>query len=167
MASYTEEAYESALIELFQNMGYTHVYGPDVERNFYSPLYDIVLESSIRRQNPSLPADAISDALFKLRNFDNDDLVKKNELFMDYLQNGVPVRFVVKGEEQSSLAYLVDYKHPENNSFIVANQWTYIENSNKRPDMVLFLNGIPVLPRHCLRSRLRLSCPSLEWQLQR
>ena len=145
MASYNEEAYENALIELFQNMGYTHVYGPDVERNFCSPLYDIVLESSIRRLNPSLPADAISDALFKLRNFDNNDLVKKNELFMDYLQNGVPVRFVVKGEEQSSLAYLVDYKRPENNSFIVANQWTYIENSNKRPDMVLFLNGLPVV----------------------
>lgn len=146
MASFfNENSYESGLIELFKDMGYTHVYGPDVERNFNSPLYDMVLEKSIRHLNPFLPPDAIADALFKLRNFDNDDLVKKNALFMEYLQNGVPVRFVVKGEEQSSIVYLVDYARPENNSFIVANQWTYIEHSNKRPDIVLFLNGLPVV----------------------
>lgn len=144
-SSFNENSYESGLIELFKDMGYSHVYGPDVERNFNSPLYDMVLEKSIRHLNPFLPSDAIADALFKLRNFDNDDLVKKNALFMDYLQNGVPVRFVVKGEEQSSIVYLVDYARLENNSFIVANQWTYIEHSNKRPDIVLFLNGLPVV----------------------
>ena len=144
-SSFNENSYESGLIELFKDMGYSHVYGPDVERNFNSPLYDMVLEKSIRHLNPFLPPDAIADAFFKLKNFDNDDLVKKNALFMDYLQNGVPVRFVVKGEEQSSIVYLVDYARPENNSFIVANQWTYIEHSNKRPDIVLFLNGLPVV----------------------
>ena len=64
---------------------------------------------------------------------------------MDYLQNGIPVRYFEKGEERSSIVYLVDYKNPDNNSFIVANQWTFIENSNKRPDILLFLNGIPVV----------------------
>lgn len=49
------------------------------------------------------------------------------------------------GEERSSIVYLVDYKNPDNNSFIVANQWTFIENSNKRPDVILFLNGLPVV----------------------
>ena len=49
------------------------------------------------------------------------------------------------GEEHSSIVYLVDYKNPDNNSFIIANQWTFIENSNKRPDIILFLNGIPVV----------------------
>ena len=64
---------------------------------------------------------------------------------MDYLQNGIPVRYSVSGEECSSIVYLVDYKNPDNNSFIVANQWTFIENSNKRPDVILFLNGLPVV----------------------
>ena len=64
---------------------------------------------------------------------------------MDYLQNGIPVRYLVDGEEHSSIVYLVDYKNPDNNSFIIANQWTFIENSNKRPDVILFLNGIPVI----------------------
>lgn len=64
---------------------------------------------------------------------------------MDYLQNGIPVRYFVDGEERSSIVYLVDYKNPENNSFFVANQWTFIENSNKRPDLILFLNGLPIV----------------------
>ncbi|MCD8376128.1 MAG: HsdR family type I site-specific deoxyribonuclease, partial [Oscillospiraceae bacterium] len=126
-------------------MGYTYVYGPDIDRDFRSPLYDEVLESCIADLNPSLPEDAIADALYKLRNFENGELVQKNELFMDYLQNGIPVRYFVKGEERSSIAYLVDYNNPDNNSFIVANQWTFVENSNKRPDVILFLNGLPVV----------------------
>lgn len=142
---YTEADYESSVTELFEGMGYTHVYGPDIERDFRNPLYDEVLESYIVRLNPELPEDAIADALYKLRNFENGELVQKNELFMDYLQNGIPVRFFVKGEERSSIAYLVDYCNPDNNSFIVANQWTFVENSNKRPDVLLFLNGLPVV----------------------
>lgn len=71
--------------------------------------------------------------------------MQKNAVFMDYLQNGIPVRYFVDGEERSSIVYLVDYKNPDNNSFIVANQWTFIENSNKRPDVILFLNGLPVV----------------------
>ena len=126
-------------------MGYEYAYGPDIERDFYSPLYEEVLLDSLYRLNRGLPDDAIQDALFKLKNFENGELVQKNAVFMDYLQNGIPVRFFVGGEERSSIVYLVDYKNPDNNSFIVANQWTFIENSNKRPDVILFLNGLPVV----------------------
>ena len=92
-----------------------------------------------------MPEDAIADALFKLKNFENAELVQKNELFMDYLQHGIEVRYFVDGEERFGLVYIVDYKNPDNNSFVVANQWTFIENSNKRPDVLLFLNGMPVV----------------------
>ena len=64
---------------------------------------------------------------------------------MDYLQNGIEVRYLKDGEEHSDIAYLVDYENVENNSFIIANQWTFIENSEKRPDVILFLNGLPVV----------------------
>lgn len=143
---YTEADYENSVIELFRNdLGYEYAYGPDIERDFYSPLYEEVLLDSLYRLNRGLPDDAISDALFKLKNFENGELVQKNAVFMDYLQNGIPVRYFVDGEERSSIVYLVDYKNPDNNSFIVANQWTFIENSNKRPDVILFLNGLPVV----------------------
>lgn len=142
---YTEADYENSIIELFQNMGYRYVYAPDLERDFRSPLYEEELEAAVHRLNPDMPEDAIADALFKLKNFENAELVQKNELFMDYLQHGIEVRYFVKGEERSGLVYIVDYKNPENNSFVVANQWTFIENSNKRPDVLLFLNGLPVV----------------------
>lgn len=143
---YTEADYENSVIELFKNdLGYEYAYGPDIERDFYSPLYEEVLLDSLYRLNRGLPDDAIQDALFKLKNFENGELVQKNAVFMDYLQNGIPVRYFVDGEERSSIVYLVDYKNPDNNSFIVANQWTFIENSNKRPDVILFLNGLPVV----------------------
>lgn len=145
-ANYTEANYENSVIELFRNdLGYDYAYGPDIERDFYSPLYEEVLLDSLYRLNRGLPDDAIQDALFKLKNFENGELVQKNAVFMDYLQNGIPVRYFVDGEERSSIVYLVDYKNPDNNSFIVANQWTFIENSNKRPDVILFLNGLPVV----------------------
>ena len=142
---YTEADYENSIIELFQNMGYRYVYAPDLERDFRSPLYEEELLSALHRLNPKMPEDAITDALFKLKNFENAELVQKNELFMDYFQHGIEVRYFVKGEERSGLVYLVDYKNPENNSYVVANQWTFIENSNKRPDVLLFLNGLPVV----------------------
>lgn len=143
---FTENNYEQAIIQLFRNdLGYEYAYGPDIERDFYSPLYEEVLLDSLYRLNRGLPDDAIQDALFKLKNFENGELVQKNAVFMDYLQNGIPVRYFVDGEERSSIVYLVDYKNPDNNSFIVANQWTFIENSNKRPDVILFLNGLPVV----------------------
>ena len=143
---FREEDYEKSLIELFQNdLEYEYVYGPDIVRDFYSPFYEDVLIESLYRINHGATKDAIQDALFKLKNFENGELVQKNAIFMDYLQNGIPVRYFVDGEERSSIVYLVDYKNSENNSFVVANQWTFIENSNKRPDLILFLNGLPIV----------------------
>ena len=143
---YSEADYENSIIELFKNdLEYEYIYGPDIERDFYVPYYEDVLIDSLYKLNRGLPDDAIQDALFKLKNFENGELIRQNAIFMDYLQNGIPVRYVDNGEECSSIVYIVDYKNVDNNSFIVANQWTFIENSNKRPDVILFLNGLPVV----------------------
>ena len=143
--SFTEADYENSVLDLFREMNYDYVYGPDIERNLRSPLYDDILEESLYRINPNYNDKAIVDALYKLRNFENADLVTKNKVFMDYLQNGIPVKYQENSEETSTIVYLVDYAHVENNSFIVANQWTFIENSNKRPDILIFLNGMPII----------------------
>lgn len=143
---YNEESYENSIIDLFENdLQYQRVYGPDIVRDFYNPLYEDVLIESIERINRRLPRSAIDDALYKLKNFENGELVQKNMVFMDYLQNGVPVRYFDGSEEKSSIVYLIDYDNVNNNSFIVANQWTFIENSNKRPDIILFINGLPLV----------------------
>lgn len=145
MSEYNEADYEQTIIELFENMDYEHAYGPDIDRDYCDPLYEDILEDSLRRINPDMPDCAIQEALFKLRNFENADLVQKNALFTNYIQHGVEVRYFVGEEERAGLVYLVDYDHPYKNSFIIANQWTFIENSEKRPDVLIFLNGLPVV----------------------
>ena len=146
MQGLTEAAYENSVIELFQHLGYTHVYGPDVDnRDFNSPLYLDILEDSIFSINPNVPKSAIQEALFKIKNFDNGELLQQNKIFMDYLQNGITVKYLENGEQRSTIVYLIDYKNVDNNSFIVANQWTFVENSEKRPDVLLFINGLPLV----------------------
>lgn len=145
-AFYTEADYENSVTGLFRDeLDYDYVYGPDIERDFKSPLYDEVLEESLMRINKGTPYDAIQEALLKLRNFENGELTQKNAVFTEYLQSGIQVRYFEKGEERSTIVYLADYDNAANNSFIVANQWTFIENSEKRPDVLLFLNGLPVV----------------------
>ena len=143
---FTEDMFEQAVIELFENMGYTHIFAPDMERDYSSPLLDSVLMDSLVKLNKGLPLDAITEAINKLRNFDTGSQLQKNMQFMDYLQNGVQVRYFVKGEERTSIVYLVDYNNVANNSFYVVNQFTYIENgNNRRPDIILFINGLPLV----------------------
>ena len=143
--AFAEDNYENSVIQLFTEMGYRYLYGPEVERDYRSPLYDAELEESVRRINKGISEDAIQDALFRLRNIEIGELAQKNEVFMDYLQNGIAARYYENGEERSEIVRLIDYDKPQNNSFIVANQWTYIENSNKRPDVILFINGLPLV----------------------
>ena len=146
VAFYTESNYENALMELFEKeLGYACVCGYNVNRNVKSPLYDEVLEESIFRINKDKPYNAIKAAISKVTDFENGTLIQKNVVFTDYLQNGIPVKYVENGEECSTLIYLVDWKNIDNNSFICANQWTFIENSNRRPDMLLFINGLPLV----------------------
>ena len=143
---FTESNYENAVLQLLnEELGYTYAYGPDVERDYHSPLYEDVLLPSLQRINKSLPMDALTETIYKLKNFETGTLLQKNMVFMDYLQNGVPVKYYDKGEERSTLVYLVDFKNPASNEFTVANQWTFIENSEKRPDVILFVNGLPLV----------------------
>ncbi len=144
--SFTETHYENAVLQLFrEQLGYTYLYGPDVARDYHSPLYEDILLPCLRRVNPALPLEALTEAVYKLQNFESGTLLQKNMVFMDYLQNGVPVKYFADGEERSALVYLIDYQDPANNDFTIVNQWTVVENSEKRPDVVLFVNGLPLV----------------------
>ena len=143
--AYTEANYENAVIQLIEQLGYTHVYGPDVERDYTDPLYSEVLEGSLIAVNPGVPQAAINEALFKLRNIENGKLEQRNIIFTDYLQNGIEVAYFHNGEQKYERVHLIDYAHIDRNSFIVANQWTFQEHSEKRPDVVIFVNGLPLV----------------------
>ena len=147
MFSFTEDTFEQAVIELFENMGYTHIYAPDMNRTDYSrPLLDDVLRDCLVRLNRNLPVTAIDEAILKLNDFDAGSLLQKNIVFMDYLQNGITVKYAVKGEERSSVVRLIDYTDAAKNDFYVVNQYTFVENgNNRRPDIILFINGMPLV----------------------
>lgn len=144
-----EDFYEQALIEhLRDDLGYKYLHGPDVVRS--TPDYrDVflpgVLPSSIQRINPELPPQAIEQAILKISSIDAGSLYQKNEVFNDYLQSGVEVHFFDGMQERDDIVYLLDYKNPLNNDFHVVNQWTFVEYSEKRPDLIVFVNGIPLV----------------------
>lgn len=144
--SYTEENYENGVIELFRNsLGYSYQYGPDVVRDYRNPLYEAALVSSLEAINAPLPHTAVAEAIHKLKNLDSGSLLQKNMIFMDYLQNGIPVSYFENGSQRSALVRLIDYEHTEKNDFTIINQWTFVERSQKRPDVVLFVNGLPLV----------------------
>ena len=144
--AYIEANYENAVIDVLRDtLGYDHVYAPDIERDYSDPLYESKLAEALHRINPDLPEAALSEAVYKLRNIGNGTLLQRNAVFMDYLQNGIAVSYHDGDEQCFALVLIVDYNNIGNNSFIVANQWTITENSEKRPDIIVFLNGLPVV----------------------
>ena len=143
---FNENTYEQAIIELFKNMGYSHIYAPEMERDYSSPIMEATLLDCLVRLNRGLPIEAIKEAISKLKNFDNGSLVQKNAVFMGYLQDGIEVKYFHKAEEKSSIVKLIDYEKVENNTFEVVNQFTFIEGyNNRRPDIILFINGLPLV----------------------
>ena len=143
---YTEANYENAVIQLLtETLGYSYAYGPDIDRDYHDPLYEDLLLPALQRINPGLPMEALNEAVYKIKNFETGTLLQKNMTFTDYMQSGVPVKYFMDGEEQSALVYLIDFRNPANNDFTVVNQWTIVENSEKRPDVILFVNGLPLV----------------------
>ena len=145
MSIFDEGSYENAVLSLLENLGYEHLYGPDIERDYTVPFYQAQLAHSLMLVNPTKPAVAIEEAIRKVRDIDSGTLIQKNEKFMDYLQNGVEVSYLHKGEAFNDIVYLIDYAHPDRNSFQAINQWTFVEKSEKRADIMIFVNGLPLV----------------------
>lgn len=143
--SFTEDNYEKALISLFEGMGYQYLYGPNIERDYYVPYYEAQLEESLQTVNPKKPHAAIHEANIKLRNIDMGSLTQRNETFTDYLQHGIEVSYFNGKEMRNEMVYLIDFEHTDKNTFQVINQWTFIENAEKRADIIVFVNGLPLV----------------------
>ena len=151
MADYNEDHYEQTLIELFsEQLGYEYESGYDIQSNFadkdyYCPVYRERLMTMLRQLNKALPQTALDEAERKLLHIEAGNMVQNNELFMDYLQHGIEVSFHDGKELKNDIVYLVDYRDVSRNDFLLVNQWTYVEKSKKRADLILFLNGLPVV----------------------
>ena len=142
---FTEDSYEKALIGLFQEMGYEYAYGPDIERDYHEPYYKDQMLASLPQVNPGKHRNAIAEAIKKVTSIDTGDICQRNSVFMDYLQNGVEVTFHDGKETRNDIIYMVDYDNIHKNTFQIINQWTYVEKSEKRADLIVFINGLPLV----------------------
>lgn len=143
---FTEDAYEQTLIALFRDeLGYAYECGYDVERDIKEPFYRADLVASMRRLNPELPADLMDDGIKKITDIHIGTLEQNNEQFTLWMQNGMEVGYTQDGEERTVLMRLIDFDHPERNLFKVVNQWRVEEYKSKRCDMVVMVNGLPLV----------------------
>lgn len=151
---FTESIIEQAALSWLERMGYLILSGPEIapgeamaERENYG---EVVLErrlrQSLQRLNPKVPADAVDEAFRKLTRPDSPSLVVNNHIIHKYLVEGVPVEYQRKdGSIGGDLVRVLDYDGPENNEFLAVNQFTVVENQHeRRPDVVLFINGLPM-----------------------
>lgn len=143
---FTEDAYEQTLIALFRDeLGYAYECGYEVERDYREPFHREDLLASMRRLNPSLPADAMEQGIKQITNISIGTLEQNNEQFTLWMQNGLEVGYLQDGEERTALMRLIDYERPERNLFKVVNQWRVEEYKNKRCDLVVMVNGLPLV----------------------
>lgn len=154
MTRITENHIELLAIECLEALGYSYVYAPDIaadgdtpERENYEQVLLISrLQKAVRKINPSLATEVLNEAIKELQRIASPELLTNNETFHRYLTEGIPVSKRVDGDDRGDRVWLVDFNDPYNNEFVAANQFTIIENhSNKRPDIILFINGIPLV----------------------
>jgi type I restriction enzyme R subunit len=156
-----ESSIEQLAIELLQSLGWEYVFGPDIapdaekinsgvasRKSFEDVLLLDILEKNLKLINPQIPNDAIHDAIKTISHLPNHfpNLMSNNEAFHRILTEGIPVTYRKNREEKGDIVKIIDFENPENNEFHAINQFTVIENHiNKRPDIVLFVNGIPLV----------------------
>lgn len=153
MNSISENEIEQIAISYLQNMDYTHVLGTSIspdgehpERQYNEVVLVTRLRDAIDKLNPTITQDAKEDALKKVLRTDSPNAIANNETFHKYLTEGVDVEVRTSDGIRGEKVYIVDFAQPERNEFLVVNQFTIIEgNYNKRPDIILFINGLPLI----------------------
>jgi len=159
MAPITENEIESFSIQLFENLGYQYIYAPNIAPDSETPERDSFeqvlllqrLRNAVRKINPDIPVDAQEEAIKEIQRIHSPELLSNNETFHRLLTEGIPVSKRVDGDDRGDRVWLIDFKHPHNNEFVVANQFTITSEAvgersrTKRPDVILFVNGIPLV----------------------
>lgn len=150
MTKPNEDTLEYACIEWLEAIGYEYLHGTEtIDRGLRTKYSDVILEplllEQLQRINPTIPSRALEEVIEKLGTLSSLQLYKNNQSFHHLLTNGITVSYEKAGEVIDDIVWLVDFDNPEKNDFKVVNQLTVILNdNNKRPDLVLFVNGLPM-----------------------
>lgn len=140
-----ENTLEQVIIEELKNKGYEYVYGPDIDRDYHEVILKEYFEIAMFKINPKITGEIVEEAYKAIKNLGLLKLEDLNSAFHKYLIEGVPIEYRQKGEQATFTVKLIDFFNPEKNDFKVINQYTIIEYKNKRPDVLVFINGIPMV----------------------
>lgn len=153
MNIFNEDMLEVSVIELLQSMGYSYAFGPDIslggdhqERKDYK---EVILpgrvKKALKRINKDLPQEALDEAFRQIITFNSPMLEENNRYFHQLMVEGIEVSFNDGHYIRTKRAYIIDFENPDNNDFLAVNQMTVMENESRRPDLVVFINGIPLV----------------------
>lgn len=154
MIKLNEDAIETLAIERLQALGYQYIHGAEIAPDSSSPeresFADVLLiarlRQAVKRINPTIAQPALDEAIKTIQRISSPELLANNEAFHRLMTEGVNVSYQKDGSQRGDLVWLIDFANPDNNEFLVVNQYTIIENNqNKRPDLILFVNGIPLV----------------------
>jgi type I restriction enzyme R subunit len=154
MKPITENIIEESAIEILQSQGWEYANGKEIspeglfcERENYSQIVLVNrLRNAIAKINPEIPIDAQEAAVQKVLRIASPEMLHNNEEFHRLLVEKVKIPYQQNGNERSHEVALIDFENSANNQFTVVNQYTIIENNqNKRPDLLLFVNGLPLV----------------------
>jgi type I restriction enzyme, R subunit len=152
MSKITEDEIEQISLEILKDLGYKLLHGPDIAPDGISPeresYQDVVLikrlKQAVNKFNPSIPKDKQEEAIKKLLKLDSPNIIINNQIFHEFLTTGIPVQYRKDGELKDDIVSLFDFENKDNNEFLAVNQFTIIEKRNRRPDIILFINGLPL-----------------------
>lgn len=140
-----ENTLEYAIIEDLQKKGYEYLYGPDIDRDYHEVILKDYFNIAMLKINHGITAEIVEETYKTIKNLGLLRLEDMNAAFHKYLVEGVPVAYRRNCENATFTVKLVDFDNPSVNDFKVINQYTIIEHKNKRPDVLIFINGIPMV----------------------
>ena len=140
-----ENTLEQAIISELQEMGYDYIYGPDIDRDYHEVILEDCFKESIMNINPDITMEMVAEAYRVVRDQSLLKLEDVNAAFHKLMIEGVAVAYKKDGENRTKIVKLVDFERPEINDFKVINQYTIIDYKTKRPDLLVFINGIPMV----------------------
>ncbi len=149
----SETVLEQTALDWFASLGWNTAFGPDIspdgpaqEREDYDQVVLVGrLQTALEGINPNIPSDAIEEATRKITRVESPGLIENNQHFHKILTDGVDVSFMQEGTVVHDKVWLFDLEEPENNDWLAVNQFTVVEDrKNRRPDIVMFVNGLPL-----------------------
>ena len=145
MGKLIENTVEQAAIQWLEDQGYRYLPGPDIERPVKQVVLPDILRSFLQKTYPNIPQTALEEALAQFTHPEGQDLHYRNRDIHRKITMGIDITWKEQEKDKAAHLYPIDFKNPENNDFLCVNQFTIEGKNVRRPDLIIFVNGLPLV----------------------